>query len=91
MVNNGTYRCTCPPKNLICDCSPIKERTPRNNDLNRSYYHLPIWRSIDDIDDTDDDTEDTLIISDEDFSDDFSETLSYHSEDEYVPQKKKKI
>lgn len=65
---------------------------PRNSFLSQSFVQLPKWQSIEDIDDTDDDTEDTLIISDEDFSDeDFSETISYDSDDDYHVSKKKKI
>lgn len=77
---------------IRCNCAPKKVIPPRNSFLSQSFVQLPKWHCIEDTEDTDsDDTEDTLIISDEDFSDDFSETLSYHSEDEYVPPKKKKI
>lgn len=75
-----------------CNCAPKKVMPPRNSYLSQSFVQLPKWHCIEDTDDTDeDDTEDTLIISDEDFSDDFSETLSYDSEDDYHVSKKKKI
>lgn len=78
---------------IRCNCAPKKVMPPRNSYLSQSFVQLPKWHCIEDTDDTDeDDTEDTLIISDEDFSEDFSDTISYDSEDEYVPtQKKKKL
>lgn len=77
---------------ICCKYARKKSMIPRNLDFSKSYAQFPKWQSIEEIDDSEDtDTEDTLTLSDEDsFIDDDSETLSYDSDDDYVPPKKKK-